>query len=142
MCEIVSLTLVVDRRAAAGTDAVDVMTVTWSNPPAPASVAATFGHLPRTAAVIVLALQAVQYDITSHGTAAGTVESAGMTSEWHFASSFREYLGSDYELVQCVGGASTRLAIFVRIDLLPFLDNVHGCTVGAAPVGSAPSPIE
>lgn len=117
----------------------DVMALTWHAPSAPVSPQATFGHLPKAAAIIVLALQNVAYSLPDEPETPPLVQSGGMTAECHFVACFRSYLGAEYELMQCVGGGCTRLALFARINVLPFLVNVYGCLVGSAPLAPAGS---
>ncbi len=40
------------------------------------------------------------------------------------------------------GGASARTAVFVRLDLLPFVDNVVTCSVGAMTLAPSTSSVD
>lgn len=119
---------------------VDVLTVSWNAPPVPSSAAVAFGHLPKGAKVIVLALQNVAFAVPN--TSDPLIQSAGMTPDMYFVSMFRIFLEADYEMVQCCGGGAARTAVFVRLDVLPFLDNAYSCQVGTGLLAPGTSSVE
>ena len=113
----------------------DIMLVNWTSPKldfteaSPTTVAQeTFGRLPRTAALVVLSLQDVQYSLPTDE----RIDSLGFPVDLHFVHLFLMYMGTDYQLVQCVQDTAgkTMMAICLKNEFLPYLENVQGCEVG------------